>query len=164
MRSGAQQEKKHLEAMIKNKESQLSFETDSRAEDEAKNRRQIMRLEKQIAELETSVEVEQQNRTTLLQKTKAQSNRIEMEVSSLREELVTAQSDARRSRADLETVQDTSKSSQLQVRQLTADLGLKNSQLQEKVARVDELDRNVQTLTNKLKRATDSLQAAGIHS
>jgi chromosome segregation ATPase len=100
LRSTAELDKKHMDAMLANKERQLEDQQTEYAEKEARFQRQIQRLTQTNAELEVDRETEVNSRKELIKKTRELTLKTEGDITLLREDLQRAQSAERRAKSD----------------------------------------------------------------
>merc|ERR1712167_273914 len=96
----ASMDKKHLEAMLANKERVLADLQQEMSERDTRYQTSVARLEARKAELEVDVQQEAEARKELITKTRDMNFRTEQEVNTMREDLQKAQQGERRALAD----------------------------------------------------------------
>lgn len=157
--STAALDKKHLEAMLTNKERQLADQQQEIAERDARHQRAVQRLEQKCAELEVEVQQESQARNDIIKKTRDMNFKTETEVTQMRETMHKAQAAERRALADNEVQRDAMQATTSMYQHEKAENALLSNKVTTLNARISQMEKEQDALQKKLQRANESITA-----
>jgi hypothetical protein len=158
--STAALDKKHMEAMLGNKERQVADLQQEMAERDTRHKTAMTRMENAKAELEVDVQTESQARKELTTKTRDLSFRTEQDIANMREELQKVQQSKRHLQNDHDVLLDNMRQTQQMLQNMTSD---KQSLEKEKtglITKISDLEIEQRTLRTALQKA-QQITAAG---